>query len=849
MKLHKYLAIASLLAPAGAAALGVGDIRLHSSLSQILSAEIPLVFSGQDSLSTIHVSLASADEFAKAGIPRPNHLAHLQFKPVLAPGGRFAIQVSSRDVISEPYLDFLLEIESPQGKVLREFTLLLDPPTSLSQRNRQQQPPTQPNDSPLVQPIIENIPAQSKIEAESDRQRMTPPLPQQLTGRHYGPVEQGEHLLQIAETLEKPQSVSSNRMAAGLYAANPGAFHKNVRGLQAGSTLSIPSEAYLNQVSEQQAKTILKTRVNQLVSGENQPDPQTDSRSESVQTVQSPPDNPSTTVATKASALLRKENEALQFRLEQLEQKLADAQRMLELKNAELAAIHSQQQTPGTAEAIQTDMTPNHSEVGAHPDELVPEANPTPDTAVSSNAQTSSPHPGHTVPMPSAAQTPPPTQITPKPSAPQSATVETANDSSFPESTPWLLTGALGVFGIGAWLYWRRRYGETESKPEPKAPPKAPSTVVPDMAPAVPTQGKTATDTSIIAPHPLTETTVLDPIAEADVYLGYDRYQQAETLIRAAIRANPETLALKTKLLEIFMRSKNNDAFDAYVDDLKMNGELPASFWDAVYALRPDQVRESGGETALAQANDTDIAAHVPDALEPQDSSIDDDIRAFEAEYSQKSDETITEDKQVSKILGIQATGDHLIEFSVNPMPSPSTQSAKPDSIHLENLISYEITAQTQPEQKALTNTDPAIELAELDLPAVSRTGTANHRATDFGVLDFKLALIDNIVSSPNETTMEPHASPEQIMDNVGTNSSDATLLTQLNLAKACIDREDKTAAKALLQQLAASDSPDIKAEAEATLNRLGKVQLTLVPSIPMDEPHSSATGKTTAAR
>ena len=146
MKLAKYVAIAAILTPSGATALGVGDIRLHSSLNELLSADIPLVLSGQDSLNTIQVSLANADDFAKAGIARPNYLSQLQFKPVLASGGRFAIQVTSRDAITEPYLDFLVEIESPQGKLLREFSLLLDPPAGLNLSGQRKYVPSQNSD-------------------------------------------------------------------------------------------------------------------------------------------------------------------------------------------------------------------------------------------------------------------------------------------------------------------------------------------------------------------------------------------------------------------------------------------------------------------------------------------------------------------------------------------------------------------------------------------------------------------------------------------------------------------------------------------------------------------------------
>ena len=123
----KTLALIGLLTPLGASALGLGEIRAQSSLNQVLRAEIPLVLSGNDRLENIRIRLASPEAFAQAGVERQHGLTQLRFKPLARPDGRHVIQVSSRDAITDPFLDFLVEVESPQGTVLREFTLLLDP--------------------------------------------------------------------------------------------------------------------------------------------------------------------------------------------------------------------------------------------------------------------------------------------------------------------------------------------------------------------------------------------------------------------------------------------------------------------------------------------------------------------------------------------------------------------------------------------------------------------------------------------------------------------------------------------------------------------------------------------------
>ena len=108
-----------LVTPVEAGALGIGDIKVRSNLNQALVAEIPLVTSGSDTLSDIRINLASPEAFAQAGIDRQYFLSKLVFKAVQKSEGTYIIQVTSREPISEPFLNFLLEVNWPQGHLLR----------------------------------------------------------------------------------------------------------------------------------------------------------------------------------------------------------------------------------------------------------------------------------------------------------------------------------------------------------------------------------------------------------------------------------------------------------------------------------------------------------------------------------------------------------------------------------------------------------------------------------------------------------------------------------------------------------------------------------------------------------
>ncbi|POA38780.1 FimV/HubP family polar landmark protein [Pseudomonas sp. GW456-12-1-14-TSB6] len=110
-------------------ALGLGDITVHSALNQPLKADIALVDVGGVSESELAVRLASADEFGRAGIERVFFLNDLKFTPILR-GNRNMIRVTSTKPVNEPFLNFLVQLDQPNGHLVREYTVLIDPPGS-----------------------------------------------------------------------------------------------------------------------------------------------------------------------------------------------------------------------------------------------------------------------------------------------------------------------------------------------------------------------------------------------------------------------------------------------------------------------------------------------------------------------------------------------------------------------------------------------------------------------------------------------------------------------------------------------------------------------------------------------
>lgn len=124
----RVLALLLAVFPAATLALGLGNVEVSTTLNEPLRAEIPLTGLKPGEVEEIAVRLGSDDQFRRAGIDRPFHLTRLRFK-VVPDGDRKAhIEVTTKELVTEPFLNFLVEVNWPSGRMIREYTVLLDPP-------------------------------------------------------------------------------------------------------------------------------------------------------------------------------------------------------------------------------------------------------------------------------------------------------------------------------------------------------------------------------------------------------------------------------------------------------------------------------------------------------------------------------------------------------------------------------------------------------------------------------------------------------------------------------------------------------------------------------------------------
>lgn len=283
-------------------AIGLGDIDLKSALNEPLRAEIVLLSASPDELSDLTVTLASAETFTRYGIDRPFFLQGIEFNVVSAGAAGSVVQIRSRSPITEPFLTFLVEATWPSGRLLREYTVLLDPPTYAAPTSQQAPaveaprrstpsdsgqiqrqpapPPVQRQSRPAPQPtqpartVDPVVTTDSSVTdsgvTDSDYESPPAPKPQPpIDDSPYGTSDGGDLVVQRGETLwgltarNRPDGrLTMNQTMLAIFEANPDAFGGNINVLRAGASLRIPSADEVFQINRGEALSEVQRQHN-----------------------------------------------------------------------------------------------------------------------------------------------------------------------------------------------------------------------------------------------------------------------------------------------------------------------------------------------------------------------------------------------------------------------------------------------------------------------------------------------------------------------------------------------------------------------------------------------------------
>ncbi len=218
----------------GVMALGLGNIELNSGLNQPFDARIELLSPTASELDNLTITLADTEAFERAGIERLFVLSSLRFAVQISESGKDYIHITTQDVMREPFLNFLIDASWSNGRLFREYTVLLDPPLYDPNAHRSAQVQTT---SPAA--------ASSSVEPLGSGTQPTTAGEQTVSnfsGNEVGPTAASDTLWSLANRVKPDSTISVNQMMVALLRANPEAFiGNNINGLKQGQILRVPA--------------------------------------------------------------------------------------------------------------------------------------------------------------------------------------------------------------------------------------------------------------------------------------------------------------------------------------------------------------------------------------------------------------------------------------------------------------------------------------------------------------------------------------------------------------------------------------------------------------------------------
>ena len=609
---------AMLLTPAAALGLGLGEIRLNSALNEPLAAEIDLVAATPEELATLNAALASPEVFSRYGLDRPAYLSSLSFSVGRGQDGRAVLLVRSRDAISEPFVSFLIDVNWPRGRLLREYTVLLDPPAMLSAADTPASAPlAAPTTAPQAAAAPALAPAPAPAEAEPAPAPEAPQAPAASAESSYQ-VAQGDTLYGIAGSLGAGDRSTIQRTMIALYRANPDAFNGSIHQLRAGAILRVPSSDDIARVSSAEAASEVSQQNAAWRAAVGSEDP---GRLKLV----TPPEGEAEAAGAPQSS------GRVESQIDALEKDISEQKRLLELQNQELADLQKKLADARADEAT----APPPAPAPAEPETPLDEAPVAPEDDIGEQA----------VPPPVEAEPAKP-ELKPAP-APAAETGPSFLDTLTDNWAMLLGAAALVILGLLGFRFYRRRRDEDVSgalkgfdlpatAPVPTETMRLRALATGDRTAEMPRppmfqeqdddeDGDIVVEERPIArpkteprPAPGHEETIsaeaaldldtADPLAEADFHMAYGLYDQAVDLVRMALQKEPQRNDLKLKLAEIHFVAGDTNQFLTVARELKKQLGAGAD-WDRIVImgrqLAPDEpifagaVQDAGVDLSL----------------------------------------------------------------------------------------------------------------------------------------------------------------------------------------------------------------------------------------------------------
>ncbi|MGJ7507986.1 FimV/HubP family polar landmark protein [Variovorax sp. GT1P44] len=635
---------------ADASALALGRLNVQSALGEPLRAEIEVTEITPAEADGLKVSIASSEAFRAAGVPYNAALSDVRVGVQKRADGRYVVRLSSNRLVSEPFIDLLLEANWGSGRIVRDYTVLLDPPTTRQAARTAPVTPTAPQISPMPPQVA--VPAVVQAPAvRRQRPAPTPVTPAEAPdttvkagGGEQITVRPGDTASKIAGAY-KPADVSLDQMLVALQRANPNAFiGGNINRIKAGAVLEMPAASQAAAVPPAEARRTVTAQsqdfgeyrrrladsapASQVADAGRQASGKVEANVEDRNAANAPSDKLkisqgiSAGRATEEQLVQARQEQANKARVAELSKNIEDMNKLkAETAKSPSAVASPAPATPAApvaapAPAAAAPATPVPAQAAAPAPAATPAvvAAPAPApaaatapvvvaaapaAATASTPATAASTPANSAAVP-AAVTPPAPAPAAAPAVPKPVKV-TAPPPPPPPAPSFfaellenpLMVGAAALIAllIGFLLYRvlgrKRRDAGDSVFIESRIPKDSFFGASGGESVDTKNRGNSVVSSLSYSPSQLDAGDV-DPVAEADVYLAYGRDLQAEEILREALRVNPERTAIHLKLLEIHAKRRDLRAYEALAADVhKLTGGTGTE-WNRVVELGKD---------------------------------------------------------------------------------------------------------------------------------------------------------------------------------------------------------------------------------------------------------------------
>ena len=849
-------------------AAGLGQLSVISPLGQPLNAEIEIVSLQPGEEEGLVARLAPPEAFRAAGIDFNPALVTVRFT-IERRGGRPLLRVRTTQPVNDPFLEMLVELQWTTGRLVREYTVLLDPPeyrgpqaiaaapapratpAAVPEPKLAEAPAAQPAPEPARAPApapveakpLPSVPApaaepapaptpaaEAQVEepaaAEAEKPAAEPVGEPAAAEERKVAVKKGDTLSEIARQ-NLPPGANLNQMLIAIYRANEDAFiRKNVNLLRAGRILNIPGAETLSTIDPEEAKRLVQAHMDDFAAyrsrlatastsveapggrreAEGKIEPKPEAPAAAPQDqVRLSKADPSKPAAPASRAARDDDAVARERAVKEAQSRVTDLEKNV-TDLQKLLEMRNQQLAELEKKA--------QAKPAPAPEAPKPVAEAPKPVAETPKAVAEAPKPAAEAPKPVPQAPKPPVQAAkPQPKAapppPEPSIVDEFLDN------PIALAGLGGVIvllaGYGVWT-WRKK--KTTQARFQDSVLGAASTTGSSTGTGAGLAAQSVSQGSLSQPLAGMEADEVDPIAEADVYMAYGRDTQAEEILREALQKDAKRTAVHSKLLEIYANRRDVTSFEQTALKLKSltNGFGPE--WDKAVALGrsidPQNGLYGGSGVPAAAAPAAAAAAAAP--------NLDFDLSAATSSYQSVSLPEFSIDEP-------KAPPPSGLDFDFDAAPAAAAgASAKSDFSPGGTLIMGE-----RPGERTVTSVD-----FNLDTTGSSEAKSAGAAPSANGGLDFDISLDlggEEKKPEPDKTAApldlssisldlgiagEPSGSP------AGTDPKWQEVATKLDLAKAYEEMGDKDGARELLNEVMKDGDSVQKGQAQQLLAKLG---------------------------